>query len=77
MFSSVGGRGFGFGRGGGRGGSRGGFGGGGGEGSHAPSKVLFVRNLSYDTEPAALQEVFQNATDVFLPRDRDTGERRG
>ena len=33
--------------------------------------------LSYDTEQGSLQELFPNATDVFLPRDRETGEKRG
>ena len=37
---------------------------------------LFVK-LSYDTERESLQELFPNATDVFLPRDRETGEKRG
>ena len=42
-----------------------------------PSKTLFVRNLSYSTHPSSLQAVFKDATDVFLPRDRETGEMRG
>lgn len=82
-YASTGGRGGGFGGGrgggrGGRGGRGGGFGGGGGGGrSPAPSKVLFVRNLSYDTEPDSLQSVFHDAVDIYLPKDRETGERRG
>lgn len=44
--------------------------------SHAPSSRLFVK-LSYDTERETLEEMFPNATDVFLPRDRETGEKRG
>ena len=42
-----------------------------------PSKTLFVRNLSYSTDPGSLQAVFKDATDVFLPKDRETGEMRG
>jgi len=36
-----------------------------------------VRNLSYDTEPDSLQSVFHDAVDIYLPKDRETGERRG
>ncbi len=50
----------------------------GGRGGHGtPSKVLFVRNLSLETEPDSLQEVFTSATDIYLPKDKNTGERRG
>ena len=42
----------------------------------APTSRLFVK-LSYDTEKETLEEMFQNATDVYLPRDRETGEKRG
>ena len=41
-----------------------------------PTSRLFVK-LSYDTERETLQDLFPNATDVFLPRDRETGEKRG
>lgn len=65
-------------------GSRGGGGGGGYRGgnrgsddSGTPSKKLFIRNLSYDTDKESLQSVFKEATDVFLPKDRETGETRG
>ena len=57
------------------GGGRGGGRGGGGDGT--PSKTLFVRNLNYETEPSSLQEIFADANDVFLPKDRETQERRG
>lgn len=67
------------------GGSRGGGGGGGGyrggnrgsDDGGTPSKKLFIRNLSYDTDKESLQAVFKDATDVFLPKDRETGETRG
>lgn len=39
--------------------------------------MLFIRNLSYETEPHTLENLFPEATDVYLPKDRDTGERRG
>ena len=42
-----------------------------------PSKKLFVRNLSYHTDSEALQAVFKEATDVFLPKDKETGDPRG
>ena len=44
--------------------------------SRAPSNRLFVK-LSYETEKETLEEMFPNATDIFLPRDRETGEKRG
>ena len=43
---------------------------------HTPTSRLFVK-VSYDTEKDTLQDMFPNATDVFLPIDRDTGEKRG
>lgn len=49
----------------------------GAEENGTPSKTLFVRNLSYSTDPGSLQAVFKDATDVFLPKDRETGEMRG
>ena len=74
-------------RGGGGGRSFGGRGGGGGGGfrggsrgsddNGTPSKKLFIRNLSYNTDTESLQAVFKEATDVFLPKDRETGETRG
>ncbi len=42
-----------------------------------PSKSLMVFNLSYDTEPYTLQEIFEASNDVYLPRNRETGEKRG
>ena len=48
----------------------------GGRDDRTPSSRLFVK-LSYDTERETLEEMFPNATDVFLPRDRETGEKRG
>ena len=41
-----------------------------------PTSRLFVK-LSYDTEKETLHDMFPNATDVYLPRDRETGEKRG
>ena len=70
-----GGRSYGGGRGGGGGGYRGGNRG--SDDSGTPSKKLFIRNLSYDTDKESLQAVFKDATDVFLPKDRETGETRG
>ena len=49
---------------------------GGRDDDRTPTSRLFVK-LSYDTERESLQELFPNATDVFLPRDRETGEKRG
>lgn len=60
-----------------RDGGYGGGGGGGGGRNPPPNKVLFVRNLSYDTDSRALQDVFYDAVDIYLPKDRETGERRG
>ena len=54
---------------------RGGRGGGGG--GRAPTNKLFVANLSTDTEPYTLEEIFTGANDVYLPKDRETGEKRG
>ena len=64
---------------GGRGGGGGGYRGGnrGSDDNGTPSKKLFIRNLSYDTDRESLQSVFKEATDVFLPKDRETGETRG
>ena len=42
-----------------------------------PSKNLMVFNLSYDTEPYTLQEIFEASNDVYLPKNRETGEKRG
>ena len=49
----------------------------GGRDSFGPSKKLFVNNLNYRTEVFTLQEIFPEANDVFLPKDRETGEKRG
>ena len=63
---------------GGRGTPRGGRGGGRGAGpSPGPTNKLFVRNLWLDTEPYTLEELFPEANDVYLPKDRETGKRRG
>ena len=43
----------------------------------APTNKLFVVNISTDTEPYTLEELFTGANDVYLPKDRETGERRG
>ena len=42
-----------------------------------PSKNLMVFNLNYDTEPYTLQEIFEDSNDVYLPKNRETGEKRG
>ena len=46
-------------------------------GGNPPSKKVFIRNLSRDTDRYALEDVFPDATDIHLPKDRDTGETRG
>ena len=61
-------------------GGRGGRGrgrGGGGRGGGTPSSTLMAFNLSFDTEPYTLQEIFEGANDVYLPKNRETGEKRG
>ena len=50
---------------------------GGGRGAGTPSNRLFVGNLCYDTEQSSLQELFPDATDVFIPMNRDTGKGKG
>lgn len=45
--------------------------------SPGPTNKLFISNLSYDTEVDSLQELFSNANDVYLPKNRETGEKRG
>lgn len=62
---------------GGRGTPRGGRGGGGGNRDRPPSSTLMVFNLSRNTEPFELQNVFTDSNDVYLPKDRETGEKRG
>ena len=34
-------------------------------------------NLSFDTEPYTLEEIFRGCNDVYLPKNRETGEKRG
>ncbi|KAL5491992.1 hypothetical protein EMCRGX_G017375 [Ephydatia muelleri] len=58
-------------------GGRGGRGGGGGGGDGTPSTKLFVRNLSYETDASSLEGIFTEANDIFLPKDKETGEPRG
>jgi len=48
-----------------------------GRDSFGPSKKLFVSNLNYETEVDTLQELFPDANDVYLPKNRETGEKRG
>lgn len=55
----------------------GGGGRGGGGKSPGPSNKLFVNNLNYETEVSTLHEMFPEANDVYLPKNRETGERRG
>ena len=68
---------------GGRGNSRGGRGssrGGRGDGrdhNNTPSKLLLVKNLSYDTDSNSLLRIFKGASDVRVLKDRDTGRSRG
>ena len=50
---------------------------GGGRGTGTPTNRLFVGNLCYDTEQSSLQELFPDATDVFIPMNRDTGKGKG
>ena len=49
----------------------------GGGPSPGPSNKLFVRNLWRETEVSTLQEYFPEANDIYLPKDRETGEKRG
>jgi nucleolin len=66
-------------------GGRGGFGNGrgtpgsgrGGRRERPPNNSLMVFNLTVDTEPWALEEIFTGCNDVYLPKNRETGERRG
>ena len=48
-----------------------------GGGTNPPSNKLFVNNLSYKTEVYTLQELFPEANDVYLPKNKETGEKRG
>ena len=41
------------------------------------TKVLFVKNLSFDTEKDTLLEAFEGATDARIATDADTGRSRG
>lgn len=45
--------------------------------SPGPTNKLFVRNLWRETEVSTLQEFFPEANDIYLPKDRETGEKRG
>ena len=59
---------------------RGGFGSGGGGGGRTPvppTNKLMVFNLSKRMEPYQLEEIFAGCNDVYLPKDRETGEKRG
>ena len=38
---------------------------------------LYVGNLCYDTEKRSLEDLFPDATDVFIPTDRNTGKGKG
>ena len=42
-----------------------------------PSSTLMVFNLNFDTEPYTLEEIFKGCNDVYLPKNRETGEKRG
>ena len=65
---------------GGRGGQRGGRGGQRGGGSfdnETPTKLLMIRNLSYNTDNNSLASYFPGANDARVVKDRDTGDSRG
>ena len=49
----------------------------GGRAPGLPNNKLMVFGLSRETEPYTLEEMFKGCTDVYLPKDRETGERRG
>lgn len=57
-------------------GGGGGRGGGASSGHRTPSNKLFIK-LSAETEQATLESIFSGATDIYLPKDRETGEQRG
>lgn len=57
-------------RGGGRGGGR-------NRDAVPPTNRLMVFNLSYSTEPYAIEKKFKGCNDVYLPKDRESGEKRG
>jgi len=64
---------------GGRGRGRGGGGGsfGGNFDNETPTKLLMVKNLSWNTDNEGLQNVFPEATDARVCRFSDTGKSRG
>jgi len=64
---------------GGRGRGRGGGGGGGGGNfdNETPTKLLMVKNLSWDTDNDSLFNVFGDASDARVCKDRETGNSRG
>lgn len=66
-------------RGGGRGGRGGAFGGGGSRpGAEAgKTKVLFVKNLSFDTDNDSLRQAFDGATTARVATHQDSGQSRG
>ncbi len=41
------------------------------------TKVLFVKNLSFDTTTDSLQAAFEGATTARIATDRDTGRSKG
>ena len=53
---------------------------GGGSGSFdrepPPTNKLFVKPLSPRTDRYALEDLFPEATEIILPKDRETGERK-
>lgn len=51
--------------------------GGGARRDRPPNSSLMVFNLSADTEPWTLEEIFAGCNDVYLPKNKETGERRG
>jgi len=63
----------------GRGGFSGGRGGGGGfnRDNETPTKLLLVKNLSYDTGNESLMSKFHGANDARVLKDRETGRPRG
>ena len=46
-------------------------------GARGESKVLFVKNLSYDTEESTLTSMFEGSVSARIPTFPDSGKPRG